>query len=60
MCYRTEKYTVHRRVRAFFSPEILQAEAVKGLIICHGEFTCKRKQAQDPPVSLHVVVSPVE
>ena len=31
-CYRTGKYTVCRRVRAFFSPEILQAGAVKGLI----------------------------
>ena len=28
--YRTEKYTVCRRVRASFSPEILQAGAVKG------------------------------
>ena len=32
MCYKTGKYTVCRRVRAFFSPEILQAGAVKGLI----------------------------
>ena len=31
-CYRTGKYTVCRRVRASFSPEILQAGAVKGLI----------------------------
>ena len=31
MCYRTEKCTVCRRVRASFSPEILQAGAVKGL-----------------------------
>ena len=30
MCYRTGKYTVRRRVRASFSPEILQAVAVKG------------------------------
>ena len=30
--YRTGKYTVFRRVRASFSPEILQAGAVKGLI----------------------------
>ena len=30
-CYRSEKYTVSRRVRASFSPEILQAGAVKGL-----------------------------
>ena len=30
-CYRTGKYTVCRRVRAAFSPEILQAGAVKGL-----------------------------
>ena len=29
-CYRTGKYTVCRRVRASFSPEILQAGAVKG------------------------------
>ena len=29
--YRTETYTVWRRVRASFSPEILQAGAVKGL-----------------------------
>ena len=32
-CYRTGKYTVCRRVRASFSPEILQVGAVKGLII---------------------------
>ena len=31
MCYRTEEYTVCKRVRASFSPEILQAGAVKGL-----------------------------
>ena len=31
-CYRTGKYTDCRRVRASFSPEILQAWAVKGLI----------------------------
>ena len=31
MCYRTGKYTVCRRARAAFSPEILQAVAVKGL-----------------------------
>ena len=30
-CYRTEKYTVCRCVRASFSPEILQAGEVKGL-----------------------------
>ena len=30
-CYRTGKYTVCRRVRVSFSPEILQALAVKGL-----------------------------
>ena len=30
-CYGTGKYTVCRRVRAYFSPEILQAGAVKGL-----------------------------
>ena len=29
-CYRTGKYTVCRRVRASFSPDILQAGAVKG------------------------------
>ena len=31
-CYRTGKYTVCRRFRASFSPENLQAGAVKGLI----------------------------
>ena len=31
MCYRTGKYTVCRRVRASFSPEIVQAVAEKGL-----------------------------
>jgi len=31
MCYRTGIYTVRRRVRAYFNPEILQAGAVKGL-----------------------------
>ena len=30
-CYRTGKYTVYRRFRASFSPEILQAGALKGL-----------------------------
>ena len=32
MCYRTGKYTVCRRVSASFSPEILQAGAVKGFM----------------------------
>ena len=32
ICYGTGKYTVRRRVRAFFSPEILQAVAVNGLM----------------------------
>jgi len=32
-CYRTGKYNVCRHVCAAFSPEILQAEAVKGLIV---------------------------
>ena len=32
-CYSTGKYTVCRRIRASFSPEILQAVAAKGLII---------------------------
>ena len=32
MCCRTGKYTVCRRVSAAFSPEILQARAVKGLM----------------------------
>ena len=31
MCYRTGKYTACRRARASVSPDILQAEAVKGL-----------------------------
>ena len=31
MCYRTWKYTLCRRVRASFSPDILQAGAVNGL-----------------------------
>ena len=33
--YRTGKYTVCRRVRALFGPEILQAVAVKRLIPAH-------------------------
>ena len=32
MCYRTGKSTVCRSVRASFSPEILKAGAVKGLM----------------------------
>ena len=32
---RTKKYTVYRRVCASFSPEMLQAGAVKGLIHCY-------------------------
>ena len=31
MCYRTGKYSVCRRVRASFSPDILQTAAVNGL-----------------------------
>ena len=31
-CYRTGKYTVCKRVSASFSPEILQAGALRGLI----------------------------
>ena len=33
MRYRTGKYTVSRRVHASFSPEVLQAGAVKGLTV---------------------------
>ena len=33
-CYSSKKYTVCRRVRASFIPEILQAGAVKRLMIC--------------------------
>ena len=36
-CYRTGKYTVCRRVRASFSPEILQAGAAMGLKASWGE-----------------------
>ena len=32
MCHRTGKYTVCRCVRESFSPDILQAGTVKGLI----------------------------
>ena len=32
MCHRTGKYTVCRRARASFSPEVLHAGTVKGLI----------------------------
>ena len=43
MCYRTRKYTVYRRVRASFSLEVLQAGAVKGLILTHKEppYSCE-------------------
>ena len=33
-CYRSEKYTVWRRVRASFGPETLPAGTVKGLTTC--------------------------
>ena len=36
MCYRTGEYTVCRRVRASFSPEILQSGAVNGLRMVRG------------------------
>ena len=39
MCYRTGKYTVFRRVCASFSPEMLQAGAVKGLILEDSSYT---------------------
>ena len=45
MCYRTGKYTVCRRVRASFSPEILQAGEVKGLMQI---FVCDRFGAVAP------------
>ena len=35
MCYKTEKYTVCKCVRASFSPDILHAGAVKGLNLVH-------------------------
>ena len=38
-CYRTGTYTVYRRARASFSPDILQAGAVKGLIVTHLSLT---------------------
>ena len=41
-CYRTGKYTVCRRYRASFSPEILQSGAVKGLIATYTEPSCER------------------
>ena len=40
-CHRTGKSTVRRRVRASFSPETLQAVAVKGLKLDVGELFLK-------------------
>ena len=40
MCYGTGKYTLCRRVRPSFSPEILQARAVKGLIVLSVQCVC--------------------
>ena len=44
-CYRTGKYTVHRHIHASFSPDILQAGAVKGLILkgMYSDFTLQVK-----------------
>jgi len=42
MCYRTGKRAVCRCVRASFSPEILHAEAVKGLKPGVGQNTAMR------------------
>ena len=67
--YRTGKYTVCRRVRAFFSPDILQAGAVKGLSLyekqnrrrcsCGQETVAKRKTEGGRNVSIrhHTVPS---
>jgi len=43
MCYRTGKYTLCRRVCASFSPEILQAGAVTGLIHQYSVLYCHIK-----------------
>ena len=41
-CYRTGTFSVCRRIRSSFSPDILQVGAVKGLIICCvGSFVCR-------------------
>ena len=40
LCYRTGRYTVCGRIRASFSPEILQAGAVKGLTLLRGDKEC--------------------
>ena len=57
MCYRTGNYTVCRRVSASFSPEILQAGAVKGLEASHSfRVTCDknaREPAQQPRIALY-------
>ena len=61
MCYRTGEYTVCRRVRASFSPEILKAVAVKGLPkffgvvdlllfcpnACESQRDCQKQEAEE-------------
>ena len=42
MRYRTGKYTVCRSVRPSFNPEILQAGAVKGLIVLCRVWSCMK------------------
>ena len=57
-CYRTGKYTACRRLCPFYSPEILQAGAVKGLcwkrVKTYCAFTCTDGQRwTDQPTGWH-------
>ena len=53
-CYRIGKHTVCRRVRASLSPEIVQAEAVKGFItVCIYSHTQQNVRAGDAGVSMY-------
>ena len=47
MCYRTGKIHSLRDVRASFSPEMLQAGAVKGLMVNRSEDASCRKKKTD-------------
>ena len=59
MCYRSGKYTVCRRFSASLSPEILQAGAVKGLILDRNETresaVCSRLGGRESGGEVHIV-----